>query len=204
MIVKDILLRKKIQDESMLKSVDYFTLDNIGNLVSTNNITNTMISNGRKINVRTVESYLNSLVESFMLYKAERYDIRGKQYLKTGDKYYVSDLGFRYFLLGRKFGDYGHILENVIYLELLRRGYEVYIGKVDNKEVDFVAIKDGYTEYYQVADTVIGADTLDRELKSLNSIRDHNPKYLLTMDNIPNVSHNGIKQLYVLDWLLNK
>ena len=100
--------------------------------------------------------------------------------------------------------DFGHILENIVYLELLRRGYEVYIGKVDNKEVDFVAIKDGYTEYYQVADTVMGVDTLDRELKSLNGIRDHNPKYLLTMDNVPNVSHNGIKQLYVLDWLLDK
>ena len=93
-------------------------------------------------------------------------------------------------------------MENIVYLELLRRGYEVYIGKVDNKEVDFVAIKDGYFEYYQVADTVMNRATLDRELKPLNSIKNHNPKYLLTMDNVPNVSHNGIKQLYVLDWLL--
>ena len=138
------MARKKIQDETMLRSVANFAMDNIGNLVSSNNIANTMISSGKDINVRTVERYLEGFTESFFLYKASRYDIKGKQYLKTVEKYYVSDLGFRYFMLGRKLGDYGHVLENVVYLELIRRGYDVYVGKVDEYEVDFVAInKDG-------------------------------------------------------------
>lgn len=203
-IIKDILLRKKIQDESMLKSVVYFTLDNIGNLVSTNNIANTMISNGRKINVRTVESYLNSLVESFMFYKVERYDIKGKQYLKTGDKYFVSDLGFRYFLLGRKFGDYGHILENVIYLELLRRGYEVYIGKVDEYEIDFIAINSEGKEYYQIAETLKGSNILEREIRPLKKANDNYPKTILTLDVVPNSDIDGIKIKNALDWLVNE
>ena len=203
-IIKDILLRKKIQDESMLKSVVYFTLDNIGNRVSTNNIANTMISNGRKINVRTVESYLNSLVESFMFYKVERYDIKGKQYLKTGDKYFVSDLGFRYFLLGRKFGDYGHILENVIYLELLRRGYEVYIGKVDEYEIDFIAINSEGKEYYQIAETLKGSNILEREIRPLKKANDNYPKTILTLDVVPNSDIDGIKIKNALDWLVNE
>ena len=188
----------------MLENIVKFMFDNIGNSTSAKKISDTMTSMNKKISNHTVENYLDALCKSYILYKANRYDVKGKQYLETNGKYYLVDIGLRYYLLGTKYVDFGHILENIVYLELLRRGYEVYIGKVDNKEVDFVAIKDGYTEYYQVADTVMGADTLDRELKSLNSIRDHNPKYLLTMDNVPNVSHNGIKQLYVLDWLLNK
>ena len=203
-ILKDVVSRKKISDVSVLESIIKFMFDNIGNITTPKKISDTMTSKGRKVSNHTVENYLTALVDSLILYKANRYDVKGKQYLETNGKYYLVDIGLRYYLLGTKYVDFGHILENIVYLELLRRGYEVYIGKVDNKEVDFVAIKDGYTEYYQVADTVMGADTLDRELKSLNSIRDHNPKYLLTMDNIPNVSHNGIKQLYALDWLLDK
>ena len=163
-----------------------------------------MKSNGRLISVNTVESYLTSLIESFILYKISRYDIRGKQYLKTGDKYYVADLGLRYFLLGRKNGNTGHILENVVFLELIRRGYEVYIGKMDDMEVDFVAINSKGIEYYQVSETVREEKILKRELKALDSIKDHNPKYLLTMDFTPYTSHNGIKQINILNWLLNK
>lgn len=139
-IIKDVMTRKKIQDETMLRNVANFAMDNIGSLVSANNIANTMINDGKDINVRTVERYLEGFTESFFLYKASRYDIKGKEYLKTQGKYYVSDLGFRYFMLGRKIGDFGHILENVVYFELLRRGYDVYIGKIEEYEVDFVAI----------------------------------------------------------------
>ena len=163
--------------------------DNIGNLCSSTKIANAMTSAGRKISVHTVESYLTALVDSFVLYKVGRYDIKGKQYLTTGAKYYLSDLGLRYYLLGSKRADAGHILENVIYLELSRRGYEIYVGKAGNAEVDFIAINEEGEEYYQVAYTVIDADgsTLERELAPLDSIKDHNPKYLLTMDFTPDV-----------------
>ena len=203
-ILKDIVARKKFPDFQMLQSVVNFMLDNIGNLCSTNKIASTMTSYGRAINVHTVENYLSSLLEAFVFYKASRYDIKGKQYLKTGDKYYVVDPGIRYFMLGRKEGNTGHILENVVYLELLRRGYEVYIGKMDDYEIDFVAINSKGIEYYQVSETVRDEKTLERELKPLDSIRDHNPKYLLTMDIDPETSYNGIRKINVLDWLLDK
>ena len=163
-----------------------------------------MTSAGRKISVHTVENYLDALTESFIFYRASRYDIKGKQYLRSGDKYYAADLGLRYHVLGSKKVDAGHILENVVYLELLRRGYEVYVGKVDQSQVDFIAVGEEGEEYYQVAYTLVDADgrTLEREVSPLDAIKDHNPKYLLTMDYGPLVSHNGIKQLYVLDWLL--
>ena len=203
-LVKDIITRRRIADVEMLKSVASFLFDNIGNLVSSKKIADTMTSAGRKISVHTVENYLDALTESFIFYKTGRYNIKGKQYLKTGDKYYATDIGLRYTVLGSKRADMGHILENIVYLELLRRGYEVHIGKVGPAEVDFIAIGEEGEEYYQVAYTVIDADgkTLKRELTPLNAINDHNPKYLLTMDYGPLISHNGIKQIYVLDWLL--
>lgn len=208
-IIKDVMTRKKISDEFMLKSVANFAMDNIGNLVSTNNIANTMINNGRNINVRTVEKYLEGFTESYFLYKTTRYDIKGKQYLKTGEKYYVSDLGLRYFILGRKIGDYGHILENIVYLELLRRGYDVFVGKVDDYEVDFVAINNDGKIYIQVAETLKGTDNnsnkiLERELKSLKKISDNYEKLILTADKIPLANEEGIKIRNVLEWLLDK
>ncbi len=203
-ILKDVMARKNFQDMQMLQSIINFMLDNVGNLYSTNKIADTMTSNGRKISVHTVESYLSALTEAFILYKTTRYDIKGKQYLKTGDKYYVVDLGLRYFLLGRKEQGRGHILENVVYLELLRRGYDVYIGKVDEYEIDFVAINSKGIEYYQVAETTMNEETLNRELRSLDMIKDHYPKYILTMDVTPETSYNGIRKLNVLDWLLDK
>ena len=172
-------------------------------MIERNKIADTMTSNGRKISVHTVENYLTALTESFILYKATRYDVKGKQYLKMGDKYYVSDLGLRYFLLGRKEQGRGHILENIVYLELLRRGYDVYIGKVDEYEVDFVAINSKEIEYYQVAESVRDENTLNRELRSLDIISDYYPKFLLTMDIDPETSYNGIRKINVLDWLLD-
>lgn len=186
----------------MLQSIIEFMFDNIGNLCSSTKIANAMTSSGRKISVPTVEHYLSALIDSFILYKANRYDIKGRQYLATGSKYYVADIGLRYFLLGSRQTDMGHILENIIYLELLRRGYEVHIGKVGNAEVDFVAINAEGLEYYQVTQSVMEEQTRNRELSSLDAIKDHNPKYLLTMDYMPLTSYNGIKQINALDWLL--
>lgn len=207
-IIKDVMARKKIQDETMLRNVANFAMDNIGNIVSSNNIANTMISDGKDINVRTVERYLEGFIESFFLYKASRYDIKGKEFLKTQEKYYVSDLGFRYFMLGRKVGDFGHILENIVYLELIRRGYDVFIGKVDEYEVDFVAINKDGKMYIQVADTLKGTDEndtkiLDRELRSLKKIDDNYEKIILTSDKIPLANEDGIKIRNVLEWLLD-
>ena len=203
-LIKDVMARKKITDESMLKSVANFAMDNIGSLISTNNIANVMTNDGRGINVRTVEKYLEGFTESYFLYKATRYDIKGKQYLKTTQKYYVADLGLRYFILGRKIGDYGHILENVVYLELLRRGYEVYIGKVDEYEIDFVAINNNGKMYIQVSETIKNKDTLDRELRSLRKINDNFEKIILTSDKIPLSNDEGIIIRNVLEWLLDK
>ena len=201
-ILKDIIARKKILDVPVLEKVIRFIFDNIGNPTSATKIANALTSGGNKTTVNTVETYLKALQESFIIYKAERYDIKGKQLLETGGKYYVADIGLRYYLLGTKRADRGHILENIVYLELLRRGYEVHVGKVRNAEVDFIAINDEGPEYYQVAYSVVDDEVLDRELKPLDSITDHNPKYLLTMDDEPIASHNGIKQINVLDWLL--
>ncbi|WP_303015542.1 ATP-binding protein [Holdemania massiliensis] len=203
-ILKDIVARNQISDVNMLQSVVRFLFDNIGNLCSIKKIADTMTSAGRKITVHTVERYCTALIDSFIFYRVGRYDIKGKQYLKTGDKYYAADVGLRATVLGRKKADDGHILENIVYLELLRRGYEVYVGKIGSVEVDFIAIGEEGEEYYQVAYTVNDADgkTLKRELEPLDAIKDHNPKYLLTMDPVPFVSHNGIKQINVLDWLL--
>lgn len=201
-ILKDIMARYRIADTGGLDSVIRFMFDNVGNLCSATKIANTMTTAGRKIAISTVENYLGALTECFILYKAGRYDVKGKQYLTTGNKYYLCDMGLRYYLLGTKRADLGHILENVVYLELLRRGYEVYIGKAGNAEIDFIAIGEEGEEYYQVALTVLEESTLERELAPLESIRDHNPKYLLTMDFTPLTSHNGIKQWNVLEWLM--
>jgi len=201
-LVKDILARRKSLDLAQFDSIVRYVFDNIGNLCSSTKIANTMISSGRKISVHTVESYLESLTQSFIIYKANRYDVKGKQYLTTGVKYYLCDIGLRYYLLGSKRADAGHILENIVYLELLRRGKEVYVGKVGNTEVDFIAITPEGKEYYQVAYTVETENTLERELAPLNAIKDHNPKYLLTMDFTPYATHNGIRQMNALEWLL--
>lgn len=201
-IVKDIAIRRNLMDTSALKRVTRFISANIGNLVSIKKIADTMSSDGQDISTHTVESYLSSLKDCFFLYSVLRYDIKGKEYLKTGEKYYISDIAMRNMLIGQKPQDYGHVLENIVYLELLRRGYQVFVGKVGDLEVDFTAIKGQDVEHYQVAWTAIEEKTLKRELQSLEQINDHNPKFLLTMDYIPVTSHNGIKQINVLDWLL--
>lgn len=204
-VLNDIVERKHISDPAMLKSVIKFMFDNIGNTCSAKKIADTMTSAGRKISNHTVENYLEGITDSLLMYRVGRYDIKGKEHLRLLDKYYLADVGLRYYLLGTANVDMGHILENVIYLELLRRGYKVFVGKSGSAEVDFVAQdRDGYIEYYQVAWSVRDEKTLNRELESLDIIADHNPKYLITMDNDPPISYNGIKQKYALSWLLEK
>ena len=176
----------------------------VGSLLSVKKIADTLTSNGRPISVHTVENYLNALVESFVFNKVSRYDIKGKQYLQSGDKYYATDVTMRYELLGRTNIDFGHILENVVYLELLRSGYKVYIGKSGDKKIDFIAENSKGTVYFQVAYTVRDENTLKRELSALESINDHYPKFILTMDLDPEVDYNGIRKINVLDWLLGE
>lgn len=201
-VVKDIINHSKISEPMMLKSILKFIFDNIGNPLSSKKIADTMTSSGRRIDTRTVEKYLNALTESYIIYQAKRYNIKGKQYLKTLEKYYVVDIGLRLMLFGSKQIDAGRILENIVYLELLRRGYDVYVGKVDEFEVDFVAQNGKGTTYFQVALSVRDEKTLERELRSLRAIKDHYPKILLTMDDEPEVHYDGIRRINARDWLL--
>lgn len=203
-ILKDVISRKKISDVMMLESVIRFLMDNIGNQLSTKKISDTMTSNGRNINVRTVESYVSAFLEAYIVYEAKRYDIKGKQYLKTLEKYYLVDIGLRNAMLGNTGKDVGHILENVIYLELIRRGYEVYIGKVDDVEVDFVCKDEMGIKYIQVAASVRDDNTLARELRPLQKITDNYPKCIMTLDRDPIADYDGIKRINALDYLIHK
>lgn len=201
-VLKDVVARKKVADVLMLESVIRFIFDAIGSIVSIKKISDTMTSAGRKISAHTVESYIEGLTESFVLFPVKRYDLKGKQHLKTLEKYYLSDLGLRYLKLGTRNIDLGHILENVVFLELKRRGYELYVGKVDAFEIDFVAVSPVETLYYQVAYTVSDQETLERELRPLKMVPDHFPKFIITMDEVYERSYDGIKLIYALDFLM--
>ena len=205
-MLKDIMARNKCPDQSLLRKITKFLFDNIGNPCSTKKIADTLTSMGTKTTVPTVEKYLGALQDSFLFYQAERYDVKGKEYLKTGGKYYAVDIGLRRTFLGNKPADIGHILENIVFLELKRRWDEVYVGKVGDKEIDFVVMQNGECCYYQVAYTVIDNDgsILKRELAPLKSVKDYYQRYLITMDMVPTVSHDGIKQVYALDWLMGR
>lgn len=201
-LLKDVISRNNIKDVMILDSVIKFIFDNIGQLVSTNKISNTLNSNNRRNSVNTIESYLSNLLDSYIVYKISRYDIKGKEYLKTGDKYYVSDLGLRKYLLG-EIKDLGSILENIIFLELKRRNYEIYIGKNGNNEIDFVVKNNDGLKYIQVALSIRDNETLKRELNSLETINDNYPKYIITLD-YDTSSFNGIKQINAIDFLLGR
>lgn len=203
-VVKDIMSRKRLPDVVMLESVIRFTADNIGNILSTKRIADIMTADGRKIDQKTVERYLNSLCETFFVYEAKRYNIKGKQLLKTLGKYYLVDIGLRRMLLGSRSFDAGRILENVVYFELLHRQKKVYVGKNDNLEVDFVAIDENNIAYYQVAATVRDESTLKRELASLQQINDQYPKYILTLDDDPVADYDGIKRINALKWMMGE
>ena len=203
-LLKDVAKREGITDVSVLESVIKFLSSNIGSPVSTKKISDTINSSGRRISVGTVERYLRALCDSFIFYKCDRYDIKGKQFLKTLGKYYLVDTGLKNMLLSASASDLGHLIENIVYFELLRRGYKVNIGKLAEKEVDFVASNTDGVIYFQVSASVLDENTLKRELESLSKIPDHHPKYLLTLDDFGNGNHDGIKQLNLIDWLLSE
>lgn len=203
-LIKDMLPRKQIYAERSFEGVINYVMDSIGSSLSPNSITRTLANENKAVDSRTVNTYLKSLCDSFVLYKAERFDIKGKQNLATQEKYYTVDLGFRNLLLGKEVGqDAGHLLENVIYLELRRRGNEIWVGKIGEREVDFVARdNEGYLTYYQVAYTVRDETVLERELTPFDKIPDHNPKILITLDP-EEVSRRGVRQINAINWLLS-
>ena len=202
-VLKDIVTRLKITDVPLLLDIIKYLLANIGSLINPTKIANTLTSYGRKTDNKTVEKYLQGLKDGLLIYEVDRFDVKGKALLQRNAKYYVVDSAFRKFLLSRTDSDRGHILENIVYLELVRRGYRVYVGHLQNGEIDFVAKKPHRLEYYQVSYTVMEDTTLRRELSPLEQLDDNYPKYLLTMDVLYKTdNHNGIEQKNVLDWLL--
>lgn len=204
-VFKDIMARNKITDKTILENIIKFILDSIGSPISTKKISDTLTSKGMTISNHTVDKYITSFVESYLIYKVERFDVKGKNLLVRDYKYYSVDTGLRSYLLGKKANsDMGHILENIVYLELLRRGYRVYVGKVDDLEIDFVAENQGGLKYFQVSLTVRDAKVLERELRSLQRTGDHYPKYLITMDMDLSSDYDGITKINVIDWLLEK
>lgn len=194
--------KRKITDIALLKTIAKYLASVIGNPVSLRSITDYLISNGRKISPNTVNDYVEALTESFIFYPAERFDIVGKQLLKANRKMYIVDLGLRNHILPRRSYDLGFSLENMVYFELLRRGYKVTIGRVGNTEVDFVAEKQGAYEYFQVTADMTAKETFDREIRPLENIRDNYEKTILTMDRLTPGNYNGIQVRYLLDWLI--
>ena len=202
-LLKDIVARLKISDVMRLESVVKYIFDNIGNLTSLSKIGNTLTSMGRKTDVKTIEKYIRGLTDSLLVHEVSRYNIKGKEFLSTLSKYYVADLGLRHMILGNRNIDMGHILENVIYLELIRRKGNVYVGQFDKNEIDFVVINSNEIEYYQVVLTVLDENTLKRELNAFKNIKDNYPKYLITLDDVMvNTDYDGIKVVNALEWLL--
>lgn len=205
-LTKDIIEQADVRDPALIKKITKFLADNIGNNISINKIKNTLVSQNtvsKGIKPSTIDNYIMLLENAFVFYNASRYDIKGKEYLKTQGKYYMADTGLRNFFLGFKGEDKGHLIENVVYLELLHRGYNVSIGKIDSKEVDFIATKFNEKLYVQVSDTLLEEATRTRELASLNAINDNFEKIILTLDNIfVGTNDEGIKVINLLDWLV--
>ena len=209
-LFKDVMQRNGINDKNVLEKVTKYLYDNIGNRTSLKSITDNLEGIEKNSSYNTISNYVDALIESYLIFKANRYDIKGKEILKTQEKYYAVDIGLRYYMLGQESGrDMGHILENIVYLELLRRGYEVFIGKYDDLEVDFVARKPEGNEYYQVALTTRSNEyddnkILNRERTPLKKINDNYPKYLLTLDDDLDTDFEGIRKINAIDWLLGK
>ena len=215
-VIRDILEREKrkgqkqITDAVLLRKIILFLADNIGNSVSITSIGNTLVNEGLlengsregKPSVHTVQSYINTLLESYFFYEIKRFDIKGKEYLRTLGKYYIVDIGIRNYLLGMRNRDTGHAIENVVYFELLRRGYDVAIGKIDNAEVDFIATNTENKIYIQVTESMQSEDVRKRELAPLQKIKDNYEKIILSLDTGSDTSFEGIKSINLIDWLL--
>jgi predicted AAA+ superfamily ATPase len=202
-LLKDVVARLKISDVNVLENVTKFMFHNIGNKMSPTKIANTLKSEGRGVDQKTVDRYVRGLTDSLMFYESMRYNIKGRQLLSTQSKYYAVDMGLRNMLIRGKESDIGHVLENIVFLELKRRGYEAYVGQLDAGEVDFVAAGSEGVAYYQVAATALNEETLKRELTPLKKIADNYPKYLLTQDEaFGSGDYDGIIKRNLLDWLL--
>ncbi|SDI35633.1 ATP-binding protein [Proteiniclasticum ruminis] len=201
-LMKDVVERNGVRDAALLESILKYIASNVGSVVSTKKISDYLTSSGRKTTGETIDNYLKMLESAYIIYKANRYDLKGKMFLKTLEKYYMVDIGIRNKLTGLQGTDYGHVLENIVYLELIRRGYDVSIGKVGTLEVDFIATKTNEKFYYQISASILNEETRIRELRPLESISDHYPKFILTMDqNIFN-DFSGIKVKNIMDFLL--
>ena len=200
-ILRDIAQKYKIQNEDLLVMIADYLMDIIGNRISVRNIASKLTSGTYKTNDKTVGNYLDYLSRSFLFYPVQRYDIKGKKYLESDKKYYLADLSFRYAELGTRYADYGHLYENLVAIELLRRGYEIYVGQLYGKEVDFVIRKDGMTQYIQVSDDISSKDTLQRELGSLISIKDAYPKIIIARTRHDQMQQDGVRIIDIARWL---
>lgn len=203
LIVRDIVNKRKIRNVPLLNRLIDYLMDNIGNITSVTNITNTVRSSTEKTDHKTIDKYIGYLCNSFLFYKIKRYDIKGKKYLETDAKYYLCDQSFRYARLGTRNMDYGRILENIVAIELLRRGYEVYVGKLYKKEIDFVAVYQGEKTYIQVANSIADQDTFEREVSPLLQIPDAYPKMIITRIYQPAYQYEGVKIIDAADWLMD-
>ena len=203
-VMKDVVQRRRIADPAMLERLVRFLFDNVGNLTTIKRIGDALSAGGRRIAPQTVDHYVGGLLDAFVVLRADRFDLRGRELLKTGAKYYASDTGLRRHVLGGVVRDYGRILENLVYLELLRRGRHVRVGVLGSGEIDFVAVMPDGLEYWQVAASVRDEATLERELRPLRDLHDNYPKWLVTLDDDPPVDHDGIRQISAFDFFLSR
>ena len=203
-LLRDVIARNNIRDIELLERVVLYIMDNIGNTFSAKSISDFLKNQGRKLSVETIYNYLKALENAFIISKVRRYDIKGKNILETQEKYYLSDLGFRHAKLGYQSNDISGYLENIVFLELLRRKYKVNIGKQDNKEIDFVANLRDENLYLQVTYLLASPETIEREYSPLKSIKDNYPKMVLSMDNLPESNIEGIKRKRIIDFLLER
>ena len=203
-LLRDVIARNNIRDIELLERVVLYIMDNIGNTFSAKSISDFLKNQGRKLSVETIYNYLKALENAFIISKVQRYDIKGKNILETQEKYYLSDLGFRHAKLGYQSNDISGYLENIVFLELLRRKYKVNIGKQNNKEIDFVANLRGENLYLQVTYLLASEETIEREFSPLKSIKDNYSKLVLSMDNLPESNVEGIKRKKIIDFLLER
>lgn len=203
-ITKDIVAKFKIENEDLLNMIVDFLMDNIGSRTSIRKVANALTSNSYRTNDKTCGAYIDYLCRSFLFYPFKRYDVRGKRYLESDKKYYLADLSFRYAIIGTKNADYGHLYENIVAIELLRRGYEVYVGQIGEREVDFVTIKNGEKTYIQVCDDFSRKETKTREISALLAIKDAYPKIVIARTKHPETQIEGVKIIDIARWLISQ